>query len=498
MAKIILPSETSKLENLPSKIIDFESQDIDLFSKVVSSNINGFSVYSDEQLAMELFSYLYMLCKRKTPNIYGNWTFFLDDFAKLFNYGSNLTRFFNMDLCKLYLHSDTMDGINIKNIPAILQREKEYFLMNGLPTVESNRALAFSFQIFGNMLYELKEKGFPFSNKIITFINENGDTALFGKSNTLISAFGVNFNVSKRRIGIEFKPNLNLLENNYRLFDIMNLEGMGKLRRGNLTKGYFAVTSGLNEILTGNQEIFKLKVNDGCKAFNINFTDLKKNKYELKLKLEELNQFMPQTLKFNITEDKLTDVSKHNYMLILTLENKQTLSKDDYNKINKIRYDSYYRSKLHNAYLDYQVNIPNNINNLSFEDWLTDLDIDKEYKMNAYIEAQAVVYKRKLTKDSPEVIYEFLPDITLTKQELRIKLKKDKAISVMERIEIKNMDDFKKRIIPLDIYYKDKALHHSIILFKQLRCEVASVIYNEKDEFFVLRKNVSSTQLANI
>ena len=402
-----------------------------------------------------------------------------------------------MDLCKLASHFDTMDGLNIKNIPAIFTKKKEYFLINGLPTVESNRALAFSFQIFGSMLYELKEIGFPFSNKIITFINENGDTALFGK-NTLISAFAVNFNVSKRRIGIEFKPNLNLLENNYRLFDIMNLEGMGKLRRGNLTKGYFAVTSGLNEILTGNQEDFKLKVNDGCKAFNINYTELKKNKYELKLKLEELNQFMPKTLKFRISEDKLIDVSKHNYMLILTLENKQTLTKDDFNKINKIRYDSYYRGKLHNAYLDYHVNIPNDINKLSFEEWLMDIDVDREYKMNAYIEAQAVVYKRKLTKDSPEVIYEFLPDITLTKQELRTKLKKDNNISAMERIAIKNMDEFKKRLIPLDIYYKDKALHHSITLFKQLRYEVASVIYNEKDEFFVLRKNVSSTQLAKI
>jgi len=488
MAKPGESSQIMKVENLPEASLDFNSQNLELYSKVISTNINGFSVYTDEMLAIETFSYLYMLCKKELPSIYGSWAFFLDDFAKLYNYKSHLTSFYDMELCKLFLHSEYLDGVNLKNIPTILINEKEMFLREGLPSVDTNRSLAFAFQKFGNILYELKEINFPFSSKTSTFINEHGDATVYSKANTLISEFAVFFNRLGKRIEIEFKPNLNLLENNYRLFDIINLEDLSKLRKSNLTKGYFYVATGLNDIFTARQEDFRIKVNDGCKAFNISRSVLRRNKYELKNKLETLNNFMPNNLKFNITEDKIVASSNHNYMLILSLENKRTISKAEIIHINNIRYQSYYRSKLYNVYVDYHININPNEPKLSFQDWISNNDIDKEYKMNAYIESQAVIYKQKFTKDSPEVIYEFLPEIAQSKDELHLKLKKDTALLKMSQIAIKNVAEFKKRLVPIDTYYKDKSLHYSIALFKRIHPEVVHVIINEGNEFFVLLK----------
>lgn len=120
----------------------------------------------------------------------------------------------------------------------------------------------------------------------------------------MINDYAVYYNNRGNRIGIEFKPNLQLLESNYKLFDIINLESLPLLRKSNLTKGYFYLSSGLNDILTDMKSDLKIKVNDGCDLFNINFAELRKNKYELKKKLDLLNGFMPKYLKFNVSEEK--------------------------------------------------------------------------------------------------------------------------------------------------------------------------------------------------
>ena len=58
----------------------------------------------------------------------------------------------------------------------------------------------------------------------------------------------------------------------------------------------------------------------------------------------------------------------------------------------------------------------------------------------------------------------------------------------MSQIAIKNVAEFKKRLVPIDTYYKDKSLHYSIALFKRIHPEVVHVIINEGNEFFVLLK----------
>jgi hypothetical protein len=476
-------------KNLPQPLINF-NQNLELYSKVVSSNINGFSVYSDEQLAIETFSFLYMLCKKTVPNPYGYWSFFLDDFSKTYKYYQNLTVTYDLELCERYLKDE--QGINLKDIPYLLQKEKEKFKKEGLPSPDTNRSTFFVFQRFGNILYELKEIEFPFPQKTQTVIYNSGDASKFGKANTLIDDFIVYYNNRGNRIGIDFKPNFALLESNYTLFDIINLETLPQLRKGNLTKGYFFLSSGLNDILTNKVEDLKIKVNDGCSLFNINFAELRKNKYELKKKLELLNGHMPDYLKFNISEDKLTNTSKHNYLLVLSLKEKKQITKTDISNINKIRYESYYRKKLYDIYVNYHLNIQKD-NKLEFLDWLGQVDIDLEYKKIAYIDSQAVVYKRKLLIDSPEVIYEFLPEITLNKKELFDKLKKDKSLSFFDKIDIKNYDEFLSRLEPLDKYYKNKTLHYSIDLFKKFNDEISMVLYKPKeDQFFVLKKKQTS------
>ena len=178
-------------------------------------------------------------------------------------------------------------------------------------------------------------------------------------------------------------------------------------------------------------------------------------------------------------------------MLVLSLIEKKPITKTDITNINKIRYDSYYRKKLHDCYVNYHVNIQKD-DKLDFEDWLNQHSIDLEYKKYAYIDSQAVIFKRKFTLDSPEVIYEFLPDITLNKKELRGKLLKDKSLALLEKIEIKNYDEFQSRLEPLDKHFKNKTLHYSIDLFKKFNQEVAMVLYNEKDnEFYILRKKLA-------
>lgn len=474
-------------KSLPQPIIAF-NQNLELYSKVISSNINGFSIYSDEQLAIETFTFLYMLCKKNIPNPYGYWSFYLDDFSKTYKYYQNLTVSFDLKICEQYLKDEK--GIDLKEIPTILKREKEKFIKEGLPSPETNRSMYFIFQKFGNILYELKENDFPFPQKTQTIIyaNNTGEASKFGKANTLIEDFVVYHNNRGNRIGIDFKPNLALLESNYSLFDIINLESLPKLRKGNLTKGYFFLSSGLNDILTNKSEDLKIKVNEGCSLFNINFSELRKNKYELKKKLEVLNALMPDYLKFNIEEEKLTNTSKHNYLLVLSLKEKKQITKTDISNINKIRYESYYRKRLYDVYVNYHLNIQKD-NKLEFIDWLAKTDLDLEYKKIAYIDAQAVIYKRKLLIDSLEVIYEFLPEITLSKTELCEKLRKDKSLSYFEKMDIKNYDEFSGRLEPLDKYLNNKPLHHSIELFKKFNDDVSTVLYKQKeDQFFILKK----------
>ncbi len=73
-----------------------------------------------------------------------------------------------------------------------------------------------------------------------------------------------------------------------------------------------------------------------------------------------------------------------------------------------------------------------------------------------------------------------------------ILLLKDKSLALLEKIEIKNYDEFQSRLEPLDKHFKNKTLHYSIDLFKKFNQEVAMVLYNEKDnEFYILRKKLA-------
>jgi len=432
--------DLQKREN--GSFIDF-TKCITRFNKNLAQNISDFSIFYDEDLIIDLTAYIFEFCQKNIPNIYGYYEFDYIKFCQTIKYSKTdtdeLFRRYKRESSEAYLNNQP---VSFKHVPHIVVRERENINLDDIFNIKSHKEKdqgIFSTTKLGNAWYELRYKSFKLT-KEKAYINKIGNiTELHGKDLNIIEEYYVSYNPQNNtKTYIYFKPNKDIVFNNFKYIALIDITKLSQLNTFD-KKAYIYLSSVINELKCNNTEAsiaeHREPVSSFCERFNIKRARPTDAKMAVKSYLNNLVHLFSQDENFEVTDDYVTPNSKYRYMIVIKFPKLKRFKKDEIKGIYQLQYHDYYRKVLYDTYIKYHATQQDILEKLTFEQWFADEKIDREYKKNAYIEAQAVIYNNKLSSDSPEVLKEFPP---VVKSIDPVKFRE----SLIDNPEIKKCDKF--------------------------------------------------------
>ncbi len=372
-------------EPLP-QLLDVNEDDVYArHDKNIANNVSDFFVYGPRnKLCMNLTLYFHYVYQRTNPDLYGFFDFNIEHFCELFDWTDNLQRVVDNEE-ELYI-TDHRDAI-YRSFD--IDEEKDEDINNRM----ISNIERFAKTKIGDAFIRLTFQNIIYSHK--SYYYEGESTKLYsGKSLTFLDEFLASYSHIKGssfKLTVQYKPNQKSLLNNVKNFAKTNLALLGTFRKtDNLDFLHLYISYVLNKLKISEkfENMWSINRKSFARLLGLNpEREPKELNKAIRRKINKYKDLSPDPIKFTLP---MTD-----YVVIIEFPELKPATKEQKKIAIQYAFKRYFEQEMYENYVKYHVNEEKNPK--TFKQWIQDFTLDIEQKKFAYVAAQRVIYKRKIS-----------------------------------------------------------------------------------------------------